>query len=144
MTKRYYGIKWKIVAKTDSDIQSSFPPQIPDDFFVLSKFPNALTLGHFSGVMINKMKLLTEICVHSNNTWGLQVKEKKIDPVILGLRNTFCADTTFNFVRQLCYCDGVNLVYNDKADYFTEHVLDGNSEKLKYRSKLCDMHGPSF
>lgn len=85
------------------------------------------------------MKLLTEICLLSNNTWDLQVKEKKIDPVILGLHNTFCADIRFNFVRQLCYCDGVNMVYNDKADYFTEHFLDGNSEKLKYRSKLCDM-----
>lgn len=107
-------------------------------FFVMSKFPNALRLVHFSGVMINKMKLITEICVHSNHIWSLQVKEKKIGPVILGLQNTFCSDT-FDFVRQLCYCDGVNIVNNEKADYFTEHVMDGNSEKLKYRSKLCDM-----
>lgn len=104
----------------------------------MSKFPNALRLVHFSGVMINKMKLITEICVHSNHIWSLQVKEKKIGPVILGLQNTFCSDT-FDFVRQLCYCDGVNIVNNEKADYFTEHVMDGNSEKLKYRSKLCDM-----
>lgn len=131
-----------MVAKSVSDIQSSFPPQISYDVFVLLKFSNALTLGHFSGVMINEIKLLTKICVHSNNTWGLQVKEKKIDPVILGLQNIFCADTTFNFVRQFCYCDGVNTRYNDKADYFTEHVLDGNSEKLIYRSKLCDMALP--
>lgn len=123
-----------MVTKTVSD----FKTIIPEVFFVMSKFPNALRLVHFSGVMINKMKLITEICVHSNHIWSLQVKEKKIGPVILGLQNTFCSDT-FDFVRQLCYCDGVNIVNNEKADYFTEHVMDGNSEKLKYRSKLCDM-----
>lgn len=119
MTKRYFGIKWKMVTKTVSD----FKTIIPEVFFVMSKFPNALRLVHFSGVMINKMKLITEICVHSNHIWSLQVKEKKIGPVILGLQNTFCSDT-FDFVRQLCYCDGVNIVNNEKADYFTEHVMD--------------------
>lgn len=40
--------------------------------------PNAQTSEQLR-VMIGYMILLTEICMHSNNTWSVQVKDMQID-----------------------------------------------------------------
>lgn len=58
-----------MVTKAVSDFKT-FPLQIPEDFSVLSKLSNALTLGLFSCVVINKMKLYFEtklIVIYSKN-----------------------------------------------------------------------------
>lgn len=41
--------------------------------------------------------------------WSLEAREKKIDPVILGLQNTFVVTQHGT----------LNMVYIDRADYFT-------------------------
>ncbi|CAG2206495.1 unnamed protein product [Mytilus edulis] len=141
MTKRYFGIKWKINTPVVLDI-STFGTHIPIDFVLLSKTLSCITIGHFNKTIINGLKVLTEAQLKLDQTWTLMVMGKKIDPVSLGVDKTFNLPSCFEIIRQLRYCNGVEEVDESmqNKDFLKEHVsklFDENSEQIRYRSKLC-------
>ena len=141
MTKCYYGLKWKQICSTIVDL-GSLVSQIPNDFIMLSRNMQCVTIGYFRNIVINGMRVLTEAILNVDHTWSLTVMGRKIDPTTLDIDNTFKVPVIFQIIRQLTYCNGANKIDDSKKDkdFFKERISpvgDENAEVISFRSKKC-------
>ena len=113
-TKRYYGITWKSHI-TFGDISSV----IPDDLFVLSKLTDTITIGYFTGDMVNGSKVLLEIILNGNTSWKVLIRGKTVNPGKIGLDELYNLDSVFEIVRQMKYCRTVPEVVKSKREIET-------------------------
>ena len=142
-TKRYYGINWKTENQSDSDIAfSDINTVIPGDLFILSKLLDTITLGHFTGDVINGSKVLLEIVLKINKKWEIVVRGKTVEPASLGISEFYNVSSLFDIVRQLKFCCGVPKIHESKNNYtfFKEYVSKLNNENssvICFRSEKC-------
>ncbi|XP_071174117.1 uncharacterized protein [Mytilus edulis] len=140
-TNRYYGIKWRNANQTEIAFREIFSI-VPSDFFILSNLTDALTLGHFTGNIINGSKVLIEIILKNDKSWKLLFRGKTIKPESLGINAVYTIATVFDIVRQLNYCRGVQKIDESKKKMtnFKEHVSkagDENSNDIFFGSGSC-------
>jgi hypothetical protein len=129
-TKRYYGITWKSQSNAHiafGDISSV----IPDDLFVLSKLTDTITIGYFTGDLVNGSKVLLEIILNSNKSWKVLIRGKTVNPGKIALDELYNLDSVFEIVRQMKYCRAVPEVVKSKD--FISKVGDGNSSEVCFR-----------
>ena len=104
---------------------------IPDDLFVLSKLTDTITIGYFTGDMVNGSKVLLEIILNSNKSWKVLIRGKTVNPGKIALDELYNLDSVFEIVRQMKYCRAVPEVVKSKD--FISKVGDGNSSEVCFR-----------
>ena len=67
VTQRYYGIKWsqtQLPSSTNNEhvlAWTDIPSCLPSGFFIISTTFECITIGHFTGLIVNGNKIMTEI-----------------------------------------------------------------------------------
>ena len=115
---------------------------IPDDFFVLSKLTDTITIGYFTGDIVNGSKGLVEIILNSNKSWKVLIRGKTANPGKIGLDELYNLASVFEIVRQMKYCRTVPQVVKSKENLaylkdFISKVRDENSSEVCFRSNSC-------
>ncbi|CAC5412159.1 unnamed protein product [Mytilus coruscus] len=144
-TQRYYGLSWKQDNISQPEILFiDIQTLLPTDYFVISKTPISMKIGHFTGEIINGSKIMIEIQLETDGSISLLVMGKKIELEKIGIQEKFSMtvssiESLFKIIKQLSYCSGVNTVELD-LPHFEEQVClvgDENSEQIRYRAKTC-------
>ena len=115
---------------------------IPDDFFVLSKLTDTITIGYFTGDIVNGSKVLLEIILKCNESWKVLIRGKTVNLGKIGLGELYNLDSVFEIVRQMKYCRAVPEVVKSKETLaylkdFISKVIDENSPEVCFRSNSC-------
>jgi len=144
ITKRYYGLTWK-KESSNSEVQfQHIPNLIPDGYFVISKSPISVQIGHFTGTIVNGSKVMIELELKLNGDIKLIFMRKEIDLEKIGIQKqiqftTNGIESLFNIISELSYCVGVKTLEQD-LPHFQEQVSsigDENSDQIRYRSQKC-------
>ena len=111
-------------------------------FFVLSKLTDTITIGYFTGDIVNGSKVLLEIILNSNKSWKVLIRGKTVNPGKIGLDELYNLDSVFEIVRQMKYCRAVPEVVKSKENLaylkdFISKVGDENSSEVCFRSNSC-------
>jgi hypothetical protein len=85
---------------------------LPSGFFIISTTFECITIGHFTGLIVNGNKIMTEIKllkIIERSRWEVIVNGKNIDFLALNLDNKFdlkrkSADLICDTVQKLKYC----------------------------------------
>jgi hypothetical protein len=119
---------------------------LPSGFFIISTTFECITIGHFTGLIVNGNKIMTEIKLLKEGRWEVIVNGKNIDFLALILNNKFdlkrkSVDLICDTVQKLKYCDGVpDDNYEVDITILRENVSKAgneNSHWVRYKAINC-------
>lgn len=146
-TQRYYGCTWKETHTFENNIEfNDVPTVIPENYFVISKTPFSIQIGHFTGEIVNGNKVLIEIELKVTGELSVSIMGTILDLENIGVKRHLKSITTdsiktiFEFVNNFRFCNGVKNVENINSPSYEENVCqqgNENSMEVRFRSKTC-------
>ena len=150
----YYGISWREQPNeaehtstcTSNDFHSILQICTMNQCFLISKENEEISVGLFTGDIVNGNRITAEIKFKKDLTWTVRACGRVIDSVKLGIANQYSIvkqsiESVIDTVKNFKFCTGItsDTILNNQ-DYFKEvwsKSGDENSAITVSRSKSC-------